>query len=295
MAETAETNVSDETRLSESADEPLRIALTNQKGGVGKSTTAINVSGALSQRGANVLLVDCDPQGMSSDVLGYENYYFGDRIDDEDSDAHGVEVSMYDLLCNDDGNVELTDLIFQDHPEIDVLPAHIDMFLLDRELPGTKGAEQRMLSAFDTADLSHYDFIIYDSPPYLGVLNDMVLLASDEVLIPAQSRTSSIRALRILLNQIETVEETFDTDIEIVGLVANESRQDNESGEMIEWFDDVLEGLPVWDVPLRVAIQRSQNEGVTVFEYSESVPDAEQSYLEIADTLIEEVFQPNAN
>lgn len=303
MPETSETGGTDETEETgevpeskppQDVDEPLRVVFSNQKGGVGKSTGAINVSGALNRQGAEVLFIDCDPQGMASDVLGYEDYYFGEEVE-EQSDAHGVDLTLFDVLADDDSRDRLEEIIFEDHPEMDVVPSHTDMFLCDRELPGVDGSEFRLRDALKHADLSQYDFVIIDSPPYLGIVNDMAMLAAENVIIPAQARNSSVRALRILFDQIETIEDVFSTEIEVLGTVLNETRRDTESQETVDWFHDVLGSVDVFEVPIRVAIQRAQNTGVSVFEHEESVPDAETAYAEVADVLTSEVGRRNAH
>ncbi|MFC6823485.1 ParA family protein [Halopelagius fulvigenes] len=249
-----------------------RIAVSNQKGGAGKTTTAINVAGALAERGHGVLLVDADPQGHATEGLGYEDEY--------DTEA----LSLYDVLIDIAETDRFPELI-RHHEEFDVVPAHVQMFKLEGELTTARRREERLSMAFDSLE-HEYDFVIVDCPPNLGPLVDNALLACRRVLIPAPTRTTAIRALEILFDQIEILAETFDVSIHPVALVANEVTTDSEAEKMLEWFDDVLgEGVPVFEVRKRVALQRAWNNGVSIFAHPEEcdmtgVYDDVAAYLE---------------
>lgn len=249
----------------------LRIAVSNQKGGAGKTTTAINVAGALAHRGHDALLVDLDPQGHSTEALNLEEEY--------EVDAK----SMFDALVDIEQRDIIDSLICQ-RDEFDVVPSHVDMFKAEAQLTTERRREERLQMVLDELE-AEYDFIIVDCPPNLGVLTDNALLATENVLIPAQPRTSSIRALEILFDQIEALEETYGVDIRQVALVANETRNDNETEEMLEWFREVFGGDGVYEIPTRVALQRAWNAGVSIFEHDESIPDVEAEYTAIATDL----------
>jgi chromosome partitioning protein len=246
------------------------IAVSNQKGGAGKTTTSINVAGALNQLGHDVLLVDLDPQGHATEGVGFEAEY--------DTDS----TSFYDVLPNLD-ILDETDRLIHEHHEMDVIPSHQNMINIEDALAGVPNRENRLKMALDSVD--DYEYIIIDCPPNLGVLTDNALLACENVLIPAQSKTTSIRALELLFKQINALEAAFGTNIREVGLVANEVGTDNEAEEMMEWFRDVFDDrAPVWEVRKRVALQRAWNTGVSIFEHEEDC-DMEEVYLEIAETL----------
>ncbi|WP_049972577.1 ParA family protein [Haladaptatus cibarius] len=247
-----------------------KIAVSNQKGGAGKTTTSINVAGALNQLGYNVLLIDLDPQGHATEGVGLEDEYDADVI------------SFYDVLPDLDVIDETSQLIYE-HSEMDVIPSHQDMINIEDALAGVPNRENRLNMALD--NLGEYEYIVVDCPPNLGVLTDNALLACENVLIPAQTKTTSIRALELLFKQINALEAAFGTEIKEVGLVANEVGTDNEADEMMEWFEEVFEErAPVWEIRKRVALQRAWNTGVSIFEHEEDC-DMEKVYLQIAESL----------
>ena len=251
----------------------LRIAVSNQKGGAGKTTTAINVAGGLAHRGHDVLLVDLDPQGHSTEALDLDDEY---EVDGP---------SMFDALVNIEQR-DIIDSLISHREEFDVVPSHVDMFRAEAQLTTERRREERLQMVLDEME-ADYDFLLVDCPPNLGVLTDNALLATEHVLIPAQPRTSSVRALEILFDQIDALEETYDVEIRQVALVANETRNDSETEEMLEWFRDVFGGDGVYEIPTRVALQRAWNAGVSIFEHEESLPDVEAEYERLAAALEE--------
>jgi chromosome partitioning protein len=253
--------------------DPFTFCLSNQKGGVGKTTVAINVAGALAQRGYEVLFVDLDPQGHGTEGLGFDEAY----------DA--APPSLYDVLLDLEGEHSITDVILE-HEEFDLVPSNVDMFNAEPELTTAMRGRERLSMAFEDLD-GGYDFLVVDCPPSLGNLTDNALLACQHVLIPALAEGTSIRALEILFDQVETIERGYDVDVRDLGLVANRVETDGEAEEMMDWFEDTFaDRIPVWEVRKRVALKRAWSSGVSIFEHSESC-DMEAVFLEIADTVAE--------
>lgn len=250
---------------------PAKIAVSNQKGGVGKTTIAINTAGALAQRGRDVLFVDLDAQGHGTEGLGLADEY-------EREPPH-----LGTVLTDLDEQGLITDLIVA-HEEFDVLPSNIDMFGLETDLTGALRSRERFAMALEELD-HEYEFIITDCPPSLGHVTDNALLACPDVLIPALAEGTSIRALEILYDQIDSLERGYETTIRDVGVVANRVEQDGEADEMMDWFEDTFGArIPVWEVRKRVALKRAWSAGVSIFHHEEE-SDMEPIFLEIAEHL----------
>lgn len=237
---------------------PYSLCLSNQKGGVGKTTVAINVAGALNQRGHDVLFVDLDPQGNATEGLGFP-------------DAYNKEPpTLFDVLTDASERDHLEDLIL-DHEEMAVIPSNIDMTAAEPELTMARRGSEQLALALDTLD-QEFDFIIVDSPPNLGFLTDNALHATQNVLIPALAESTSKRALELLFDHIEMLEldfEEIDGEFAIRdrGLVANRIETTNEAEETLEWFDSVFDDVPVWEVRKRVDLQRAFSAGESIFQY----------------------------
>jgi chromosome partitioning protein len=166
---------------------------------------------------------------------------------------------------------------------MDVAPSNIDMFTAEAELVSAMQGRRRLERAVDDLfSARDYDFVIYDTPPSLLVMTDSALLAAGNVLIPALAEETSTRALDILFNQIDTIEENFNTTVREVGVVANRVEPDGESKRMMDWFEGTFGGaVPVFEVRKRVALKRAWNNSVSIFEHDES-SDMEAVFDDIA-------------
>ena len=235
----------------------LRLAISNQKGGTGKTTVAVNLAGALADRDRRVLLIDLDPQGYATEATGLADAY----------DADGV--TLHDVLLDVDEQSAIGDVI-QSGNEFDVLPSNTSLAANNTEsaLKQATGGEKRLGMALDELD-QDYDFVVVDCPPGLGALTDNALLACEHVVIPAEAKGTSMRAVELLSDQIASLERFFDADIAPVAVVANEARPDGVSDEMLEWFERVFADVPVFEIRKRVALQRAMTAGVSIFEHDE--------------------------
>ena len=259
----------------------LRISINMQKGGVGKSTTAMNLVGALNDLGAETLLVDIDPQGHTTKALGHDTAYLQDST------------SLYDVLLDVDKFEQISDITVE-HPETDLLPAHINMFQLERELLFKGRTEERLGMVLNRLDHS-YDVIVMDSPPNLGPLTDNTILAAQNVLFPVQAQRSSQDALEMLFDEIETLEAEFDVPIQMLAAVVNQVSRDGMAEDMVDWYTDQF-GEYVYEVPNRVALRYAWENHCTIFGYQpkryeeEVVTDLRDSYRDLATLVLNEAM-----
>lgn len=253
--------------------ETARLAVTNQKGGVGKTTVAINVAGALNQRGRDVLLVDLDPQGAATEGLD-----LGPEYDSEPP-------SLFDVLTDPDERDQLPELIAA-HEEMDVLPSNIDMTAAEPELTlSRRGGEQLALALEPIVD--EYDYVLVDCPPHLGYLTDNGLYATQNILIPALAESTSKRALELLFDHVESLELDYEISIQERGVVANRVEETNEAKEMKAWFREAFPDVPLWEVRKRVALQRAFSAGGSIFMHEPEL-DMAEVFAEIAASLDEQ-------
>ncbi len=179
------------------------IAMTNQKGGVGKTTTTINLGAALAETGRKVLLVDFDPQGSASVGLGVN--------------PHTLDTSIYNLLLGRD--VDIDDVILDTNVDgLDLLPANIDLSAAEVQLVSEVAREQTLRRVLRPVK-NRYDVIIIDCAPSLGLLTVNALTASDQVLIPLECEFFALRGVALLTDTIAKVTERLNPDLEILGIV----------------------------------------------------------------------------
>lgn len=177
------------------------IAIANQKGGVGKTTTAINLSGCLGVLEYKTLIVDADPQANATSGVG---------LDPKNTK------NIYDCLINEVDPSEL--IVSTENPNLDILPSHIDLVGAELEMINLPNREHRLKFALDKIR-DQYDFIIIDCSPSLGLITVNALTAADSVMIPVQCEYFALEGLGKLLNTIKIVQGRLNTDLEIEGIL----------------------------------------------------------------------------
>jgi chromosome partitioning protein len=178
------------------------IAVTNQKGGVGKTTTAINLGAAFGVLEYKTLVVDADPQANATSGLGL--------------DPRNITTSIYDCLINDVDPRQI--VVGTDNPNLDLIPAHIDLVGAELEMINMPNREHRLKMALDKIK-DDYDFIIIDCSPSLGLITVNALTSADSVIIPVQCEYFALEGLGKLLNTIKIVQGRLNEELDIEGIV----------------------------------------------------------------------------
>lgn len=261
--------------------EPVKLAVSNQKGGVGKTAVAINVAGALNQRGHDVLFVDLDPQGNATENLGMREVY------------DHPPPSLFDVLSDPENRGTVTEIV-RKHEEMDLLPSNIDMTAVEPELTLSRRSGQQLALALEHVE-DEYDFVIIDCPPFLGNLMDNALYAAQNTLIPALAETTSKRAFELLFDHINALEKDYGIQIHDRGVIVNRiDVRKSQAQEMIEWVEDAFDDTPVWRVRERAALQRALTRGGSLFS---KVPDSDQLpvFERIAENLDEQMLREEVN
>ena len=178
------------------------IAIANQKGGVGKTTTAVNLGAALGVLEKKVLLIDADPQANATSGLGI--------------DVHGVQLGTYQLL---DHSIKIDDAILPtESPNLDLVPSHIDLVASEIELVDKTSREQMLKKALN-GSINQYDYILIDCAPSLGLITLNSLVAADSLIIPIQCEYFALEGLGKLLNTIKSVQKLHNKYLDIEGLL----------------------------------------------------------------------------
>lgn len=226
------------------------IAILNQKGGVGKTTTAINLGAYLAKMGKDVLLIDMDPQGNATSGLGV--------------DKQTLELTMYDVLF---GHTEASSVIKESSvPGLHILPANSNLAAAEIDLAGEQKREYRLKGAIK--DLTH-DYLIIDCPPALGLLSINALVAANQVLIPVQSEYYALEGLGQLLDVVQRVRGGLNAKLEILGVLITmfDSRttlSEQVANELKKHFGDKVFTTVI---PRNVRLAEAPSHGKSIMEH----------------------------
>lgn len=247
------------------------IAVTNQKGGVGKTTTAVNLSACLAQCGKKVLLVDSDPQGNATSGTGI--------------DKMTLSNSIYDMYMNGE---DVRDIILHTKvPNLDIIPSSIDLAGIEIELATIPNKELLLRNSLKRIT-DDYEFIIIDAPPSLGVITVNILTAADEVLIPIQCEFYALEGLSQLIKSISMIKQALNRRLRIGGILL--TMFDNRTNLSQQVSDNVREYFPekVFNtvIPRNVRLGEAPSFGLPITIYDPKCAGAD-AYRELAMEVME--------
>jgi chromosome partitioning protein len=254
------------------------IAVANQKGGVGKTTTAVNLSSCLGYKGKKVLLIDVDPQGNSTSGLGVDKKKIGQ--------------SAYDVLIND---VDIIETLVQTPIEnLMLCPSNIQLAGAEVELVSTISRETRLKNSLD-AIKDNYDFILIDCPPSLGLLTLNSLTASNTILVPIQCEYYALEGLSQLMETVKLVQRHLNKELDVEGVVLTMfDARTNLSIQVVEEVKKYFRNKVYRTViPRNVRLSEAPSYGLPIILYDPKSKGAE-CYLDLADEVIEYSEEENA-
>ncbi|MBQ7429044.1 MAG: ParA family protein [Butyrivibrio sp.] len=250
------------------------IAIANQKGGVGKTTTSINLSSSLAEKGKRVLVVDTDPQGNTTSGYGL--------------DKNEIENTIYELMI---GECSIEDAIQKEiYDGVDIIPSNVNLAAVEIELIDVEGKEYILKNEIDKVK-DEYDFIIIDCPPSLSMLTVNAMTTANTVLVPIQCEYYALEGLSQLVHTVNLVRERLNPELEMEGVVFTmfDSRT-NLSLQVVENVKEhIQENVYKTIIPRNIRLAEAPSYGIPINSYDTKSAGAE-AYRLLADEVINRVF-----
>lgn len=246
------------------------LSVANQKGGVGKTTTAINLSAALKIINKQVLLVDIDPQGNTTTGCGV--------------DKHNLENSICELLLDECGITQA--ITYAPNVEIDLLPANTDLIAAEIALLNNKNSEYKLKAAIAKVE-DKYDYVIIDCPPSLNMLTINAFTASKGIIIPMQCEYYALEGLSALMQTIKKIQATTNPDLEITGLIRTmfDTRNNLSNEVSIQLLQHFSHKVFKTIIPRNIKLAEAPSFGQAVINYAKSSKGS-ISYLSLASEVL---------
>lgn len=245
------------------------ISIFNQKGGVGKTTTVVNLSAALGKKNKKVLVIDLDPQGNSTSGLGI--------------DKNELESSVYDILLEE----TTFDPLETSAKNVKILPSNSDLSGFEIEAVNIDNREHLLANYLN--NINEYDYILMDCPPSLGLLSINALVASNSVLIPIQSEYYALEGVSQLVQTIDLIKGSLNPDLEIEGVVMSMfDGRNNLALDVVEevkkyFKDKVFKSI----IPRNIRLAEAPSHGLSVIDYDSSSKGA-KAYIKLANEIIKQ-------
>ena len=249
------------------------ISVANQKGGVGKTTSTINLSSIFAKKGKKVLLIDGDPQGNATSGLGVNKK---------------LQKSLYDVLIND---VAVSECIQKTQVKnLDICPCNIDLAGAEVELVSMISREKRLKEKLDLVK-DNYDYILIDCPPSLGLLTLNALTASDYILVPVQCEYYALEGLTQLLNTVKLVKKHLNKEIIVLGAILTmyDARTNLSNEVVVEVRKFFKNHVFKTIIPRNVRLSEAPSYGMSIIEYDEKSKGAE-AYLSLAKEILKVLY-----
>lgn len=247
------------------------VAIGNQKGGVGKTTLAINLGAALADHGERVLLIDLDPQGHLTEGVGMQELYL-----------HATQ-TLYSGLVGTKGAASVNDLIQRHATEkFAVIPASYELMLAEQSLYMARNREHKLKALLGQLS-DEFDWVLIDCPPVLGNLTDNALNAARQVVIPIQAEATSVRALELLFDQIESVERGLNIHVRVLAVVPNLVLDSAMSKRILSELRASIPALTPFELRKRVMLQEAWSRGCSIFTYTTATHAEERTKRELID------------